>query len=155
MDVYVISLVLAVLSIILAVWGLIKYNELEGSLEPMAQNVALAVKEHIDEQMQPLKSAVSKTYSDRAMISADVRQVKALDKKLALDMIDLQDPLIKAALAAFPRAAEYVNKNPDLLLELLPRLQALQASGANPMDIFKPGSNDTSRGSRGKEWVWK
>ncbi len=81
--------------------------------------------------------------SHKGTMGANVKQLKTLDKKIALDLIDQGDPLIKAALDMFPNAREYVEKNPGLLLELLPRLEALQKvpGGFKVQELFGPPSS--------------
>jgi len=91
----------------------------------------------LEEALTPVKQTISKSYSQLGTMGATAKQVKALDKRIAQDVIDMQNPMIQAALDMFPNVKEYVEKNPHLLTELLPRIQALQGiEGFNVSDLL-------------------
>ena len=98
--------------------------------------------EVLDSTMKPVNDAISKSYSQLGTMGATAKQKKALDSRIGEDMINMQDPIIQGALDMFPNVKEYVMKNPNLLIELLPRIQQLQAiPGFNPMDLIAPPSS--------------
>jgi len=126
-------------------------------VEEQADQVLNTLDETLKETLEPIKQTISKSYSHMGTAGARVKQTQALEKRLAKDVINMQDPMIRGALDMFPNVKEYVEKNPDLLLELLPRLQQLQGiEGFNPMDLISPPSSKTSSlPSNARSRVWR
>ena len=97
--------------------------------------------EDINSGLEPLKIAVSRSMGIIGEKGHDTQKLKRAEKYIAQDLIDSQDPLILAALDALSpngKARGYLEENPDLILQLLPRLQALsKIEGFNPIDLIK------------------
>ena len=96
-------------------------------MEEEANKVLLTLGEELELSLKPIKETISKSYSHMGSKGASVKQSKALDVRISQDMINMQDPLIQGALEMFPNVRQYVEKNPHMLMELLPRLQQLQS----------------------------
>ncbi|GAJ21462.1 unnamed protein product [marine sediment metagenome] len=106
------------------------------------------VKELILQETEPLKNAVSRSMGFKSEQAVTSRQIKTAEKYIAQDILDQQDPLIKAGLEFLsPRTTEYLEKNPDLIMQILPRLQALSQveGGFNPLDLLSRGGNSNTR----------
>lgn len=111
-------------------------------IDDTVERVSIALREHVDQELEPAKVAVSRAMTTKSKAGIDAIQRKALNKRIGQDMIDLQSPEVKLLLEMFPRASEYVEKNPDLIMELLPRIQALKGQeGFKLTDLFNPSSS--------------
>jgi len=152
-----IAIVTSFAALIIASISVYKAMKMPQIVEEKADEILNTLDNELKEVLQPINEKISKSYSHLGTQGAHAKQVKALDKRIAQDMINLQDPMIKAGLDMFPNVREYVEKNPDLLLELLPRLQQLQQiEGFNPMDLISPSpSPKTSTPSLARSRVWK
>jgi len=123
--------------------SLYKAQKMPQFVEDEANKVLNTLDETLQETLQPINKAISTSYSHMGTKGANVKQQKALDKRLAQDVINMQDPMIRGALDMFPNVKDYVEKNPNMLMELLPRLQQLQQiDGFNPLDIISPSPNN-------------
>lgn len=140
METAIIALVLAVASMALSLYrAYITPKILDEKYEDMLNSIDNELKE----TLQPIEHTVSRVMSDRGTQGASKQQIKTLEKNLALDMIDMKDPMIQEILDLFPNVKQYVNKNPHLILELLPRIQQLQQTpdGAKGfLDGLLPGN---------------
>ena len=130
---------IAIISGIIAIFSLYKARQIaDDTLETLDTLLA--------EQLKPMKNAVSRSMSDKAQASVTTRQRQALDKRIAQDVIDMQNPLVSALLDQFPNVKEYIGKNPNLLVELLPRLQALQGiEGFQITDLVNPSPSSRTQ----------
>lgn len=127
----------------LALYTLKLHRELSGSMEPMVQDLAKTIGEglrvHVDTELAPLKVRGSQIMGNLGAMGNMAKQVKTAERYIAQDLVNMQDPVIVAALELLsPRTKEYLEKNPDLIMQLLPRLKALQESG-DPLGFLKPG----------------
>lgn len=144
-------------ALILASYSVYKAIKMPQYIEEKADSILNTLDLELKEVLDPINEKISKSYSHLGSKGAHVRQVQALDKKLAQDVLNMQDPMIKGALDLFPNVRDYVEKNPDLLMELLPRIQQLQGiEGFNPLDLISPpSSKNTSLPSNSRERVWR
>jgi len=126
-----------------------KYKE---EVKKEIQTIAQETQKTLLEEIEPLKIAVSRSMGIIGQKGHNTQKLKRAEKYLAQDLIDSQDPLILAGLNTLSpdgRFREYIEKNPDLILQLIPRLQALsKIEGFNPMDLIKPPDDS----SRGRTW---
>jgi len=127
------------LALIIALLSLYKALKTPEIIEQQADIILNTLDNTLKETLEPIQQNIKTSYSHKGTLGAHARQVKALDRKIAEDIINQQSPLVQGALDLFPNVKEYVNKNPDLLMELLPRLQQLQSiEGFNPLDLVSP-----------------
>lgn len=141
MDISVIAAILSVIALALAVYNAYITPKI---IANEADNILNTIDNQLKETLQPMQHVISRTMSNMGEKGISAIQQRTLDKNLALDVINLQDPLIQQALELFPNVKQYINKNPNLILELIPRIQKLrQIDGLNLPDIIKPGNNKT------------
>jgi hypothetical protein len=134
-----IPFVLALFASVTALVSIYKASLIPKIVEEEGIKVIEHLEMTLDETLKPINHAISASYSQLGTKGATAKQEKALDKRIAQDMLSLQDPMIQAGLEMFPNVREYVEKNPELLIKLLPRLQQLQSiEGFNPMDLISP-----------------
>jgi len=152
-----IALTTSFLALILASYSVYKAFKMPEIIAQEADNVLNTLDNELKEVLEPINEKISKSYSHMGKAGAHVRQVQALDKKIAQDIINQQNPMVNAALDMFPNVREYVEKNPDLLMELLPRLQQLQGiEGFNALDLISPSpSSKTPSPSPSRNRVWR
>lgn len=122
-----IPLVLSLIAVVIASLSLYKAEKMPEFVEEEANKVLSTLDETLSETLKPIQTAISTSYSHMGTKGANAKQVKAMDKRIAQDMLNMQDPLIQGALDMFPNVKEYVTKNPNMLMELLPRIQQLQS----------------------------
>lgn len=97
------------------------------TLDSLKSELTLGIQD-INSGLEPLKIAVSRSMGIIGEKGHNTQKLKRAEKYIAQDLIDSQDPLILAALDALSpngKARGYLEENPDLILQLLPRLQAL------------------------------
>jgi hypothetical protein len=122
------------------------YFKIQKDLEELAENLARELGEQLYDMLKGLKNIPKEYYTDMGARGGATKQIKALDTRIAEDILGAQDPLIQAGLDMFPRVKEYIDENPHLLPQLIPRLKALsEVPGFQLGDLFKP---DTSRRDR-------
>jgi len=150
------AILISFVAIILSSFSVYKAIKTDEIIAREADNILNTLDNELKEVLEPINQKISKSYSHLGAKGAHTRQVQALDKKIAQDIINTQNPMISAALDMFPNVKEYVEKNPDLLMELLPRLQQLQGiEGFNALDIISPSpSPKTSPSPSSKSRVW-
>jgi len=136
----VISVLIAVSSAVIAVYCVYRVGLVEQGLVSEVEQAAQGLRQHIDAELEPLQKNVNKAFGMRAAIGTEARQLKTAEKYVVQDVMAAQSPEIMAALEFLsPRTKEYLEKNPELVMKLLPRLQALQSiEGFEPLDLFKP-----------------
>ena len=136
----VISVLIAVSSVLIAVYCVYRVGLIEEGLVLQVEQAAQGLRTHIDAELEPLQKNVNKAFGMRAAIGTEARQLKTAEKYVVQDVMAAQSPEIMAALEFLsPRTKEYLEKNPELVMKLLPRLQALQSiEGFEPLDLFKP-----------------
>ena len=146
MIVYVVAIgILSILGLGISVYQWFKLPEI---IDGYAQRVAEGLRAHVDEEFKPMKNAVSRSMTQKSVAGVDARQVKAMNRRLGEDVINLQSPEVKVLLEMFPNAAAYVKENPDLIMELLPRIQALQGNeGFKLTDLLGGSPPSSSRSS--------
>lgn len=142
-------------SIILAVYAVYStrrwtqtLSELEENLRDQVQGVSEGLRVHVDTELEPLISKVNKAFGLRGEQGVAAKKLKTAEKYLVQDVLDAKNPMIMAALEAVsPRTKKYLEGNPELIMQLIPRLQALQSiEGFSPLDLFKPpGSSGASK----------
>jgi len=142
-----ISVILAVIGLGAALYSVWYSRSIETTLLGEVQRAAEGLRGHIDEELEPLQKNVNKAFGFKAQASADSRQLKAAERMVMDDVLQAQSPEIMAALEFLsPRTKEYLEKNPELIARLLPRLQALSSvEGFNVKDLFNPGTGSENR----------
>jgi hypothetical protein len=121
-----IPLAISLIALIISLISVYKALEVPKILENGIENAVSVYESEIEKWLKPIDEKISKSYSHLGTKGATAKQVKKMDQLIGQDILDQQDPLLKTALELFPNASEYVEKNPHLLQELLPRLQALK-----------------------------
>jgi len=117
------------------------YFKIQKDLEELAENLANELGSQLQDMLKGLKNIPKEYYTEMGARGGATKQLKALDHRIAEDILDQQDPLIQAGLSMFPRVKEYIDENPHLLPQLIPRLQALsQVQGFKVSDLLKPDS---------------
>lgn len=139
---WIISLIVALISLVLASFCYLKYETIPELIEKEGELISSDILSSLTEILEPMQKAVSRSMSDRGLKGSQTRQVQKAEALLTQDLVARQDPLIQAGLELFPNFSEYISRNPHLLPQLLPRLQALsQVEGFNLMDLT--GKNQT------------
>lgn len=140
------ALLLSIVASIIAGVSLKKALDTPKMVEEQAENILSTLDETLKETLEPIQTAVKKSYSHMGSAGAMVKKEQALDRRLAQDMINQGDPMLQALLDMFPNAKEYVEKNPELIMSLIPRLQALsQVEGFNIADLLQKNPSLPSR----------
>ena len=135
----IIALFLAIISMGIALFTYLKYETIPVLIEKEGELIASDILSTLEETLKPLQHAVSRAFSNRGQKGAETRQIQRAEALLTQDMMARQDPLIQAGLELFPNFKQYIEENPHLLPQLIPRLQALsQVPGFNPMDLINP-----------------
>ena len=94
-------------------------------LDQKLTQVFTDLQKEFDKVLEPIIHTNSRVMGILGSQSADVRQIKAMDKAISQDIMD-QMPLELALLEeAFPNLAEKLRDNPQLLQEAIPRIQKL------------------------------
>lgn len=116
-------------------------KRVEESLLAEVKQAAVGLRDHVDEELEPLQKNVNRAFGFKAQQSAATRRLNKAEKMVMRDALDAEAPEIMAALEFLsPDTLEYVEEHPDLIPKLLPRLKALwEVSDGNPMEIFQPG----------------
>ena len=84
----------------------------------------------LEEQLKPIIDASSRAMGTIAMKSADVRQERSALRALGNDLIDQNEVMITAVEAISPLFGEKLRENPNLIIQLMPRINAiLEKSG--------------------------
>ena len=133
-----ISVGIACLSLLVS---LFLWYRVHKDIDELAENLAVGLGEQLNEQLKGLRTIKKEYFTDLGAQGGATKQLKALDHRIAEDILDQQDPLIQAGLSMFPRVKEYIDENPHLLPQLIPRLQALsQVQGFKVSDLLRPDS---------------
>jgi hypothetical protein len=145
-----IPIVLSVFACIISLYSVYKALIMPKLLQDNIETAISHYEEELETYLKPIQEKVKKSYSQLGKAGASVRQKQALDARITQDVISLQDPLIQGALELFPNVREYVDKNPHMLMELLPRLKELQKiDGFKIGDLISPSSpNNPSNPSK-------
>ena len=143
-----ISLVIAVIGVIIAIYSVWRVGIIEESLVSEVQDVSTGLRGHIDAELEPLIKKVNKAFGFKALESSDSRQLKKAEGMIIQDVLNSQDPLLMGLIdMVSPATKEYLEENPSLIVELIPRLQALsQVEGFNIFDLLKPPGDKGGRG---------
>ena len=142
-----IPMVVAILALLFSAYSIYRVGLIEVGLVSEVEQVGLGLRDHVDAELEPLIKKVNKAFGLRGEQGAAAKKLKTAEKYLVQDVLDAENPMVMAALEAVsPRTKEYLEENPELVMQLLPRLKALQSiDGFNPLDIFSPGSSTTSK----------
>jgi len=143
-EIAIIAIVVSLASVIVSI--LVQYST-NKRIDKTVEIVSKSLREHVDNELEPLITKVNRAFGMKSEASTQVRQLKTAERYIAQDLLEAQDPLIKAGLELIsPRTKEYIEKNPDLLLQLIPRIQALmQMDGFNPAELISPGGSGTPK----------
>ena len=143
-----IPIIVAILALGISIYSVYRVGLVEQGLVSEVEQVGLSLREHVNTELEPLIKNVNKAFGLRGKQGAAANKLKAAEKYLVQDVLDAKNPMIMAALEAVsPRTKEYLEQNPELVMQLIPRLQALQSiEGFSPLDLFKPpGSSGSSK----------
>ena len=144
-----IPVILSLIGIVLGSGSVIYAYKSRKIMEEQANILLNTLDETLEKAFAPINEKISKSYSQLGHKGATAKQIKALDKRIGQDVINMQDPLIQGALDMFPNVKEYVLKNPNMLQELLPRIAQLQQiEGFKPMDLISPSPSNTPNPSK-------
>jgi len=131
---------LSILAIGISVYSVYRVGLVEQGLVTEVEGAAKGLRAHIDAELEPLQKNVNRAFGLKSEGAQDVRRLKTAEKYIVQDVLEAQSPELMAALEFLsPRTKEYLEKNPELIARLLPRLQALNSiEGFSPLDLFKP-----------------
>ena len=138
-----IPMIIAVLALIFSIYGIYRVGLIEEGLVSEVEQVGLGLRDHVNAELEPLIKKVNKAFGLRGEQGAAAKKLKTAEKYLVQDVLDAKNPVLMAALEAVsPRTKEYLEENPELVMQLLPRLEALQSiDGFSPLDLFNPGDS--------------
>ena len=143
-----ISIVIAVSSAVIAVYCVYRVGLVEQGLVSEVEQAAQGLRAHIDAELEPLQKNVNRAFGLKAQASHDSRALKKAEGMIIQDVIDTQDPVLMGLLDMIsPATREYLEENPSLIVELIPRLQALSSvEGFSILDLLKkPGTGSDNR----------
>ncbi len=95
------------------------------TVQTMIKGGINAYNDVLEEQLKPIIDASSRAMGTIAMKSADVRQERSAIRALGEDLIDQNEVMISAVEAISPLFAEKLRDNPNLIIQLMPRINAL------------------------------
>ena len=95
------------------------------TVQTMIKGGINAYNDVLEEQLKPIIDASSRAMGTIAMKSADVRQERSALRALGEDLIDQNEVMITAVEAVSPLFAEKLRNNPNLIIQLMPRINAL------------------------------
>ena len=136
----VISVLIAVSSAVIAVYCVYRVGLVEQGLVSEVEQAAQGLRTHIDAELEPLQKNVNRAFGLKAQASHYSRALKKAEGMIISDVLEAQSPVLMGILdMVSPPTREYLEKHPDLIAQLIPRLQALNSiEGFNPIDLFKP-----------------
>lgn len=142
-----IPMIVAVLALLFSAYSIYRVGLVEQGLVSEVEQVGLGLRDHVDAELEPLIKKVNKAFGLRGEQGAAAKKLKTAEKYLVQDVLDAENPMVMAALEAVsPRTKEYLEENPELVMQLIPRLKALQSiDGFSPLDLFKPGDTTKTR----------
>lgn len=135
----IVTVFLSILALIVSIVIYRKYETVPNMIDEGLKEIGSEVRELLLQETEPLKNAVSRSMGFKSEQAATARQVKTAEKYIVQDILEQQDPLIQAGLEFLsPRTKEYLEKNPNLVMQILPRIQALSQveGGFNPLELF-------------------
>ncbi|GAI64184.1 unnamed protein product, partial [marine sediment metagenome] len=153
MYIEIFALAMSCFALVLSCFVLYKYRKYEETLSLELQELAKNTQNTFLEEIAPLKNLVNQSMGRMSAQGHEAKQLKTAEKYISEDILEAQDPMIIAALEILsPRTKDYLDENPDLIMKLIPRFQALQATG-DPLGFLKPDGNHGGRPHpfRGKE----
>ena len=128
------SIAISSLISVLCAFFIVK-NSREGISEEF-QTTLIKVNEDIQTTLKPILDTNSRAMGIISAKSVDARQLKKAENLLSEGIIEQNQLLLQGIEAVSPQLSEYLTENPDVILGLLPRLQAiLQKSGVNLGDL--------------------
>ena len=141
-----ISVILASAALGVAFYSVWRVGTVEEGLVSEVQEVGESLRKHIDAELEPLIKKVNKAFGFKALESSDSRKLKKAEGMIMQDILNTQDPLLMGFLdMVSPATKEYLEENPALIGELVPRLQALsKVEGFSILDLLKPPSGTPS-----------
>jgi len=145
------TVIIGILSLTALAVSVYAVNQIRMTEEGLVLEVEQAVKglrTHIDAELEPLTKNINRAFGFKSEQAVTARQLKKAEGMIIQDVLDTRDPLIMGLLDMIsPATKEYLEENPSLIVELIPRLQALsQVEGFSILDLLKPG--DSSNRSR-------
>ena len=143
-----ISVLIAVSSAVIAVYCVYRVGLVEQGLVIEVEEAAKGLRAHIDAELEPLQKNVNRAFGFKAQASHDSRALKKAEGMIIQDVLDTQDPVLMGVLdMVSPATKEYLEEHPSLIVELIPRLQALsQVEGFSILDLLKPPGDGVHRG---------
>ncbi|GAI37100.1 unnamed protein product [marine sediment metagenome] len=143
MYIEILTLVLACFASVLSCFVLYKYRKYEETLTLELQDLAAATQSTFLEEIAPLKNLVNQSMGRMSAQGHEATQLKTAEKYISEDILEAQDPMIIAALEILsPRTKDYLDENPGVIMKLIPRFQALMATG-DPLGFLKPDGGST------------
>lgn len=135
-----ISIIIALAGVIIAIYSVWRVGLIEEGLVSEVEDVSKSLRGHIDAELEPLIKKVNKAFGFKALESHDSRALKKAEGMIIQDVLNTQDPVLMGVLEMVsPATKEYLEENPSLIVELIPRLQALsQVEGFSILDLLKP-----------------
>ena len=102
----------------------------------------------LEEQLQPIINASSRSMGIIASKSADVRQEKAALKAFGKDIINDNESLISMVEMVSPLFGQKLRSNPDLIIKLMPRIEAILAKQGGLEKILQGNTQNPQDNSR-------
>jgi len=79
----------------------------------------------VNESLEPLRNAVSRSMGAVSSLSDDTKQDKAIERRIGQDLIAQNEDVVEVIRMAFPRVSEYIDDHPEAITKLMPRLNTL------------------------------
>lgn len=138
--------ILSVLASVISVYSVYRVGLVEEGLVLQVEEAAQGLRTHIDAELEPLTKNVNRAFGFKSEQAVNARQLKKAEGMIIQDVLDTQDPILMGLLDMIsPATKEYLEENPSLIVELIPRLQALsQVEGFNFLDLLKPPGTSPS-----------
>jgi len=121
----IVAVIFSILSLILM---LILWKRLEKStvstLEVIDSNMKSGL-ELVYKDIEPIIVANSRAMGAVSSLSDDIKQDKAIERRIGQDLIAQNEDVVEVIRMAFPRVSEYIDDHPEAVTKLMPRLNAL------------------------------
>jgi len=144
-----ILVLISIIAVMISLYSVWRVGLIEEGLVLEVEQSAQGLRQHIDAELEPLVKNVNRAFGFKAQQAGDAVQLKKAEGMIMKDVLDTQDPILMGLLdMVSPATKEYLEENPSLIVELIPRLQSLSSvEGFSIFDLLKP-PGDASPGRK-------
>lgn len=121
---YILGICLGISSLSLGI-TLTLLNRRVKTLREFVKNGLEAFTDDLEEQLKPILETNSRAMSIIGTQGAEVKKFKAAERMLSQGLLEDNKLVIDGLRAVFPRLGEYIDENPEVGIELLPRIQKI------------------------------